>query len=861
MFFRRKDADFQQEIQAHLDLETDRLIAEGMPPSEARAAAHKTFGNVLTAEERMHERSRWMWLEQFVQDIRYGWRGLRKSPAFVATTVLSLSLGISLVVILFAIFNAYVLRPFAVRDPYSLYRIGWNAPEAKGTHFSWRDFLELRGRSDLFDDVTAERIALANSGGRTLVCAFVSGGYFETLGARLVLGRTPAGNEEAVVLSYEAWKLLFQKNPTIVGQTLDVGRRKLEIAGVLGPAFTGLDDSPRDLWVPLALYSPMAQVNLFDPKEPPVLNVVARLRHDVTAAQAQTALTPFMARMVSHPNTSVRAEVTLQATPVTLSLDTLAVLSAPLAAFLLVLLTACANVSNIMLARANARFREISVRLSIGASRGRLVRQLLTEGLLISLMAGILGLALASIGLQAGVDLFVGALPPSAAASIRVVPLEFDHRVFLFTLAAAFGSTLLFALAPALQAAKLPLTDALRGHSNDTRTGSRLRSALVASQVMVSLVLLVATITLARSARALGAADLGIDRTAVVTIRPRVNESPMLASASAALSFDPHIESVAAASIAPLSESSRKIAVSAQRGAGTIGAPYTFVSDAYFQTLHIPILRGRGFTPAESKAEANVAVVSAAAAQSLWPNADPIGQFIHIERPEGQAKDELPGYDAAVVIGIARDVVSTMVFEGPASAHVYFPTNASSSHASVLLARGWSPQQIRPEITQAILQKIHPEPTAFQVMPLEEALALQMFPIRITSWIGSLLGGIALALSLSGLYAVLTYSLSQRRREIGIRMALGASRISIVRLVMAQSMRLAGVGAAIGILLAAGIMKGLSSVVELRNVVFIDMASFAISLTLVLTAALAASLFPACRATGVDPGRTLRVDN
>jgi predicted permease len=861
MAIRRQDADVHDEIQAHLALETDRLIADGMPPAEAAAAARKAFGNVLKTEEYLHEQSRWVWIEQFLQDVRYGVRGLKRSPAFVATTVLSLSLGISLVIIVFAIFNAYVLRPFAVRDPSSLYSVAWSAPNESGNRFSQQDFQELRDRRDLFDEVMAESTALGNLGSRTLVSAFVSDNYFRTLRPGLEVGHIPLANEDALVLSYDAWKGVFNQDPAVIGQTREFGRHKLTIAGVMGPAFTGLDDSPRDIWLPLRLYPSMAQVDLSGPNGPRILHIIARLRPGVTAAQTQTALTPFMAHMTASPATAVKAVVTSRATPIRLTPEVLGSLSVPFVAFLLVLITACANVSNIMLARANARFREISVRLSIGASRNRLIRQLLTEGLLISLLAAALGLLFAVAGLRAGVGFFLGALPPSAAASIRVLPLEFDHRVLLFTLAAAAATTFLFALAPALQTARLSLTDVLRGHSSETRTGSRLRSGLVVMQVMVSLILLVVTITVARGAAQLGAADPGIDRTGVVTVRPRVNQDQLLPGAWSAMSQDSHVESVAAASVPPLSETSRQMRVSPASGAQTVNAVYTFVTDRYFETLRIPILRGRNFTAQEGRSEAKLAIVSAHAAQTLWPNADPVGQLLRIRKPETAADENFPGYDTAVVIGVVRDVMSSLIFGGFDAAHVYLPTNASSPHASVLLVRGHSQQDVRPEITQKILRNLHPEATAFEVMPLDEAMALQMFPIRITSWIGSLLGGIALALSLSGLYAVLTYTLTQRMREIGIRIALGASRSSVARLVLMQSMRMAGLGALIGMVIAAGVMKALGSTVELRNISIIDLPSFGLSLAFVLLAASLASLFPARRASAVDPGATLRVDN
>ena len=308
----------------------------------------------------------------------------------------------------------------------------------------------------------------------------------------------------------------------MLGQPLDLNGERFVIVGVMRPEFSGLDDTPRDLWVPVTMYGAVTRQDLAGTDQPRELVIVARLAAGVTAAHVGDALTPMMARISERAD--VRAEARLQATPNPLSFQLVATLSPVFAAFILVLVAACANVSNVMLARANARHREIAMRLSLGASRGRLVRQLLTEGLLIAVLAGLAALALAAVTLRTGMALFFATLPPSISALVRVVPLDFDRRVFLFALLVAAGATLLFALAPALRATRLSLIHALRGQPSATTRAATLRNGLVASQVAVSLVLLVGAVTLARNGVTVGATDLGLTTAGVVSVNQRGQE-------------------------------------------------------------------------------------------------------------------------------------------------------------------------------------------------------------------------------------------------------------------------------------------------------------------------------------------------
>jgi predicted permease len=878
---RRTDEDFTAEIRAHLEHEAERLMAEGMSADDARAAAQREFGSVSRARERFHEARRVMWLEQLAQDLRYALRGLRHSRAFVATTVLTLAVGMGLVTVVFAVFSAYVLRPFAVRDPYSLYAIGWRAQEAGGTTFRWSDYEAFRTRSDLFDGVVAEASRTVSSEGRHLAVGFVSGNYFETLGARVAIGRALVADDARVpgagpvaVLTHQAWTRLFDRDTAALGRELDVNGRKLVVVGIMAAEFVGLDDVPRDVWVPLTMYGTVVDEDLFGSSQPRSLRLTARLRHDVTPQQAQgsLALEPFETRVVGRVD-AVRASLELRATPTRVTLEGLAILSPVFAAFVLVLVAACANASNVMLARANARHQEIGIRLSIGASRGRIVRQLMTEGLLIAILAGLAGLAVAGVLLRAGMSLFVVLLPPTVAVRVRFVPLGFDYRVFLFAFAVAGVATLLFALLPALQATRLTLTHALRGQPGGSVRSSTLRSVLVTSQVAVSLVLLIVATTLVRNGAAIRATDLGMETHGVISVRQHRNDRALVARAYSALTAEPrlNLEQVVVTDRNPLFGEAPKIVLN--QPSGMVLASYKFVSPEYFAMLRIPIVHGRGFSAEEALQEAPVAIVSAAGAKALWPGDEPIGKTLRIYiDPAGtrvtvadrlhvlhKAAEDSAGSVVVAVIGVAGDIVNGFVYQGTDPAHLYLPTSATGSRAAALMIRSRS-TSVPTDTLKAALLRANPDPLAFDVLPLDEMLALQMFPLRAASWIGSLLSAVALALSISGLYGVLIYTFGQRTREIGIRMALGATAAAVRRLVIVHSARLAALGTAVGLLLGFGVMKMLSTVIRLENVSVVDPGAFAVSVALIAGAVALASYGPARRAARVDPSSMLRAD-
>ncbi len=858
----RTHRDFADEIEAHLDLETDRLVADGWSRQRAQQEARRAFGNIALAKERFYETSRWVWLEQLVQDLRYACRTLRQSPSFFTTTVLTLMVAIGLATVAFTVFNAYVLRPYAVRAPSRLYQIGWRSPTSGGVSFRWNDYVELRNRRDLFDDVVAETSRFVSSDGQALAAALVSGNYFDGLGPRLLLGRafTAADNQAIVVLSHQAWRRLYNGAPDVIGRALALNGQHFTIVGVLRPEFTGLGGFPQDVWVPLTAYAPVASPDLVGPQQRRTIELIARIREGVSPDQATARLSSFIQHTVDAPPGEQAQALVQPASPNPFSVQMLALLSPIFAAFALVLVTACANVSNVMLARGVARQREIAVRLSLGASRSRVVRQLFTEGLLISLVAGVGALAFASVALRAALVTFFGTLPPSVAAILRVVPLDLDFRVFVFAMTASMAATVMFALMPALQTSRFSLIDGVRGTGGSVRHGSRLRHGLVIGQVAVSVILVTLAVTLARNGAAVGSIDLGFQSAGLLSINVRGEQGDLIGRLVPVLAADARVAEVAATGGNPLFIRTRSVAAAPGGTSAAYPVRYTFVAPEYFAILRVPIVRGRGFRTDEARTAAPVAVVSASTARAFWPGQDPIGKTIRIERPQGRPVDEVPGYTQLTVIGTARDVVSGLVVDGPDSGHIYLPITADDAHATAVLVRGRTPRDLGPEALQMIFRRVAKDPEVFEALPLNEMRDLQVYPLRAASWVGFLLGVLALGLSVSGLYGLLIYTVNQRTREIGIRVALGATGAAVVRLIVRQSARLAGIGAAIGLIVAFGGLKALTSVVRLQTISLLDARAFAAAVTLIIGAAVLAAYQPARRATRIDPSQALRAD-
>jgi predicted permease len=819
---RRFEADLAEEIRIHREM--------------SGAAA---FGSVaFTLEE---SRSVWgfAWLDSWKQDIHYAVRGFRRSPGFALGVIAAIGLGIGLNTTVFTIFNTYVLRPFAVRDPYSLYRFSFSTRDGRNHSFTATEVEDLTRRKSPFVDAVAYRGYIMPMDGRPAFGEIVSPNFFAMLGAGMSEGRPfqPGDPPESLVLSYDAWRNKFGSAPGMVGRKLYLRGHPFQVVGITNPAFAGVEPVPLAFWIPVSA-APMVD------DLPPDFRLLGRLAPGVTPEAAKSMLRAWAGGI-----TPEARWVSLQsaATMITVGREEIAGFLPIFLCFGLVLAIACANVSNMMLARALSRQREVAIRVSLGAGRARLIRQLLTESVLLAVPAGVAGFLIAEVTLWGALRLLYATIPAAMAKVMAVADIAPDWHVFLFILASALATALLFGLVPAIQTTRTRLVEANRGDFSSDYRPARLRNLLVAGQVTVCALLLVVTAVVLRSERRAMTRSHGLDTHGVWDIRTMPRYQAQVAER---LRQETGVEAVAAAYRAPLYGGFRGFKY--RRGKETLVAAYNFVSAGYFPIFRLAAVRGRLYTEMESEGLLPVAVVSETAARLFWPGRDPIGE----ELPA-----DMDGRPAALprtvrVVGVVRDTAPGFPFS-LGTACVYLPTNARAGGTDSLLVRmEGAPADARQRI-DAVFDRIAPS-LSDMINPMDDMAALQVYPFRAGFWVTGFLGGVALLLTVSGIYGVLSYAVSQRTREIGIRLALGAAPRSVVGMVLKQSAVLVGIGAAIGL----GIALMLSPLVanQLEMVEPYDWIAYTGTAAVVLAAALAASCAPARRAVAVDPVRTLRCD-
>ena len=858
------EAELDEELQYHLDREIERGVASGMSPAYARLAAKRAFGNV--AQHKAAVRDSWgvaaAWADEFKQNLRFALRSFRHSPAFVGTVVLTIALGLGLNTSAFTVFNAYVLRPLAVRDAGSLYEVAFHDTRNRVQHLSWQQYQQLRALP-VSTEAFAYAFAFARSDGRLLIGETMSGDALRVLGARPALGRTllpedaePPSGENVVVLSHDAWRAKFGGDSFIIGKVVSIRGLPFRVVGVAEERFTGIGPVPPDFWAPVTALSRLQGTDdLFGPREPQLLRAVLRLEPGIGEARARGQVAAWALAATANLPDSLRwthVDLMSVASALPLTPETIAEFAPAAVAFGLVLLIACANVANVMLARGIARQREIGIRLAMGAGRARIVRQLLTESLVLAVPAAAIGFAISQWTLAAGVRLMYASTPADYAAYLRVMPLSPDLRVFGFVLLAALASAIAFGLLPALQATRPSIVQAARGDFDTQFRPGRIRGALVVAQICGSTLLLIVTGVLLRGASVVQRIESGMRTHDVVEL---ILDDQARRATLERLRAEPIVPELGAARRSPLDGTYSTIGVHAAGDRRVTVSSYLFADARFFPVLGIPIVRGRSFTDAEERGTQPVVVVNEAAAQALWPNAMPIGQLVQLdaEPPHGSA---LAHVRTARVIGVARNTVSGWIGTGIGNPIVYYPASADSAGARIL-ARVTGDASIARERLDHDITRLDPS-AIYELHTLDDYVALQRWPFQIFSWLASALGAIGLVLTLIGVYGVLSYLVVQRTREIGIRMALGASASGVIGHVLRQSMLYAGVGALAGFLLAIAVSRFFASVLMIIST--FDPAGYAAGLGAVLIACLLATVAPSRRAARVNPVEALRHD-
>jgi predicted permease len=880
LFRTRREADLREELQFHLERESARLEAAGMRPDAARLQALRTFGAVEPTKEACRDARGTALVDSVVRDVRYTWRSFHRAPLVALTIVTTVGLGLGLVAVVFTILNAFVFRADEVRNPHELFAVERRqSANAEPEGFTRPQYDALVRETGIFSE------AFASTGdidgwieGTRREGALVTGNFFHLLGVSAARGRTltPSDDEPGgplvIVLSHRAWSQHFAGDPGVLDRTFLLNGARFNVVGVMPEGFRGLETvAAPDFWAPLSVLGQF-RPGLQGREESVVVRIVGRLKPGLSRGEALARLLVWDSqraaeRSVDRPGTSLVLEPRPGTVP--LSTDVMLLFMPLFFAFGLILAIGCANVANLLLARAVARQREIGIRLAIGASRRRIIGQLLTESLLLALVSAALGFGISRFALAAVVYAVTSTFPPDLG-DIRLAVPPADWRVALFLVGGAMVSTLFFALAPALHATRLELVRAIRGEVvRDARPG-RVRNALVGLQVTGSVLLLVCAAVFLRSTWAAATIDPGIRTIDTVTVNI-LNEERRGAILDAVKS-EPSVISVAASwpgglgGRAAFAEAAAPETPSADAAGGKSAVTYQFVAPEYFSVLGIDLVRGRGFLATERSANAAVAIVSERVARQLWPGVDPVGQVLRLEpdpKSPTQEPDDPPLLSRSViVVGIARDVAGFRLGTARmAGAGVYMPISAEAAKTSLLVRVRGNPALAR----RALIDRLTTiDPNVVQVFTLQTIAGAEAYLLGIPFWITLVLGALALLLTLSGLFSVLSYLVEQRTKEIGVRMALGATRRGIATLVLSQSARPVGIGLLLGSSLTAALGAVLlatpAAEVIGSSVRLFDPVAYLASLVCIVAACSCAALIPALRAGGIDPVTALRQD-
>jgi len=864
-----------EDIREHLDRETQDNIDRGMSPEDAHYAAQRKFGNVARIKEQTHAVWSIVWLEQFLQDLRFGARTLWRSPGLTVAAISAIALGVGINVGIFSVLNGMAFRLLPVPRAQEIISVNqifhFHGQGNRSTHnnsgwFSYSEYLEYRDHNDVFSGVVAYEpyleATLADGDVRQILGTAASCNYFDVLTEHPAQGRgfvdsdcATAGAHAVVVVSDELWRGRFAADPSLVGKKIVLNRTAYTVVGIARPGFTGTEPIPSTFWVPVTMQEALepGQNRLADDNMS-WLAMLGRTRPGVTMEEIRANLGVIAGRIDQrHPGRTTSLAIhtaTFFSSPEEREF-LIPVASVILAAFALVLLIACANVTNLLLARAAVRQREIALRLSLGAGRGRLVRQLLTESLLLSLAGGALGSVVALWSFIRVTRFVVNHLPHDVPPyALNVAP---NLHVLVYALLLTLFAGVAFGLAPALRSSRPDLNSSMQGASTSyKRSGRWLLNTLVGSQVAVCMVLLVSAGLLLRGLYYAQTVDPGFAIKGVATTfldlgkqgydQPHATQFMMRFRER--LRGLPGVVEVAQAESAPLSHDFFENHYTLPGHADQLGIEYNHVSPTYFLLTDIPIVRGRNFT-AEEKHDAPGIIVTESTARRLWPGQDPLGKTLR----ESSGREH-------VVIGVAKDAQVSHLGQRDAS-YLYFPAGPEDDSPSYVLVRYATGFGDVAKSIRAAARSIDPN-VSIDVTRLEDYLEVWRAPSRIVTGISGTLGILALLLCSIGVYGMVSYSVNRSVREIGIRMALGASKAEVMRHVLWQALRPVLIGGTVGVVLC-GVVSGVLSSMMFGLGAHDPIAFVSVPLFLLAVASVA-TFIPARRAMQVDPIAALRCE-
>ena len=859
--------DVDDELAFHLARKAEELAEAGLPPDEARREAARRFGDLeftthyCRDEDLRRERGSRQntMINELRRDFLYALRSLRSAPGFALVALLTLALGIGANTAIFSVVRGVLLRPLpfpAADEVMRIWHVNRTADESRAL-VSEPDFLDWRAASQRFATMGAYWYAFGSSGANLtgdgtperLEGAYVMDGFFETLQTPALLGRTlqreqtVIGNNLYMVLSHDLWQRRFGGEPSIIGRTLMIGGVGHTVVGVMPPDFT-FPAERIDFWIPL---STIPEDGIGRERTRGFLDVIGRLAPGATPAQAHEELAAVARRIAQEtPGRQDWTDVTVVPLRDALFGEVRRPLLVLLGAVGFVLLITCVNLAGLLLARATGRQRELAVRSALGAGRGRIVRQLLTESLVLALLGGAIGVGLAVAGVR-----ILGAI--GASELPRASAIRIDTPVLLYAFAISLGAGLLFGLLPALHATSRNLQSVLRAGSRSISGGSghRLRNGLVVAEVALAVILVIGAGLAARSFARLLEVDPGFDPRNVLAVKLNIVNNAQYDALFASIAAVPGVRAVGAAKNLPLRGTGEAWpGVVIPGGAGDradrdIRVPILHVSADYFKAMGIPLRAGRAFTSADRVGATPVFVVSETFARRYWPNESAVGKTVRV------------GTTPFEVIGVAGDVRQERLTDEPEPlAYIHYLQNRRSGLSFAVRTEG-EPLLVANAVRQAIWS-VNPDQTITSVEPMTGIVGGTIARPRLLAMLLLLFGVMGLSLGALGIYGVLAYAVTQRRHEIGVRVALGATPRSVLGLVVGQGMGLALIGIVVGIAGAFLLTRVMAAV--LYGVGTTDAVTFATVVLVLLVTAFIASWLPARRAVRIDPVEALRYD-
>ena len=877
MLLRRKQFDqgMDDEIRLHLELREGEHVTNGFSVEEAHMTARKNFGNALAVREVSHDSWGWAWLEHFTQDLRFAFRMLAKTPGFTAIAILTLALGIGANTTIFSVVYGVLLQPLPYNQPGQLMVLNETTPKVGTVSVSYPNFFDWRQTSKSFSQMSIVQSVGFNLGGigeaEVINGDAVSPNFLSMLGVRPILGRDFEPSEEksgtapVVLLSYSLWKSHFGADPHVVGRTIMLDEKNFTIIGVLPANYRSPDKT--DVLESIGIWITNNAEETADRGDRGDTFVMARLAPGVSLAQASTEMNAIAAELSKeYPESNDQFGVALQSIREAFVGDSLhSEVLVLFGAVMFVLLIACANVANLFLVRGAARTKEIALRIAFGASRSRIIRQMLTESLVLACLGGLLGVALAVGGIR-GLTMLI---PMGALAGATV---NLNAAVLLFVGGVVILATFLFGLAPAVHSTRPDVQGELKEGSRTTTADAKqgnLRSVLAVTEISLALVLLVGAGLMMKSLHRLLAVDPGFHTDRVLTLGINLR-TQQYAKNPAVLTFWqqvldrirvlPSVQSAAVGTVVPFTGDHSRSDITVEGMALPKPGSYPhpdihIISSGYVKTLGIALLRGRTFTDADNETGAKVGMINAKLAQQYFSNTDPIGKrFMFGDLAFATAKNPPEWITIVGVVGNTK----LYGLANPARLEVYIPFRQSAPNFMELLVNSRiNSASLISEIRGAVASIDKDQPIV-GIATMDDLRSQSMNGQQVTLILLGAFSVLALVLSAIGIYGVISYSVLQRTHEIGIRMALGAQHKDVLRMVLRQGGKIALIGTAIGVAVAFGLTRLMSSL--LFSVSASDPLTFVGVALLLLAVAMLACYIPARRAVRADPMIALRYE-